>query len=67
MKKRNKLAQKRQNDLVYVMYNWALKARYNKQEKGDPTALTEIDESNMWLLDEMRPYFWKGTGSDLIF
>lgn len=67
MKKRNRLAQKRVNDLVYVIYNRALKAHYDKQEKGDPMALTEIDESNEWLLSEMGADPWKGAGSDLVF
>lgn len=52
-RRRNRLAQKRLNDLVYVMHNRAIKSRYDKQEKGDPIALTEIDESNEWLLGEM--------------
>lgn len=49
------------------MYNRALKARYDKQEKGDPIALTEIDESNEWLLGEMVADPWKGAGTNLVF
>lgn len=30
-----------------------LSSTLRKAGKGDPIALTEIDESNQWLLDEM--------------
>lgn len=58
--KEDRLAKKRLNGLVYVMYNKALKARYDKQEKGDSIVLTEIDKSNEWLLGEMGADAWKG-------
>ncbi|RWR83822.1 protein FAM50A-like protein [Cinnamomum micranthum f. kanehirae] len=49
-KKRNRLDQKRLNDLVFVKYNRALKRRYDMRDKLDPISLKNIDESNEWLL-----------------
>lgn len=49
------------------MYNRARKARYDKQETSDPIALTEIDESNEWLLSEMGVKPWKWARGDLVF
>ncbi|KAL6580712.1 hypothetical protein OROMI_006635 [Orobanche minor] len=48
-KKRNRLAQKRLNDLVYVKYNRALKRRYEARDRIDPITLKDIDDSNEWL------------------
>ncbi|KAL6502448.1 hypothetical protein OROHE_024453 [Orobanche hederae] len=48
-KKRNRLAQKRLNDLVYVKYNRALKRRYEARYRIDPIILKDIDDSNEWL------------------
>ncbi|KAK2641149.1 hypothetical protein Ddye_022912 [Dipteronia dyeriana] len=48
-KKRNKLAQKRLNDLVFVKYNRALQSRYNLRDTIDPITLRDIDDSNEWL------------------
>ncbi|XP_050264150.1 uncharacterized protein LOC126708400 [Quercus robur] len=45
-KKRNRLAQKRLNDLVFVKYNQKMKARYDKRDVTDPISLDDIDESN---------------------
>ncbi|XP_042466041.1 uncharacterized protein LOC122048553 [Zingiber officinale] len=44
-KKRNRLAQQRLNDLVFVKYNRALKLRYDARDKIDPISLTDIDDS----------------------
>ncbi|CAL5349728.1 unnamed protein product [Camellia sinensis] len=53
-KKRNRLAQKRLNDLVFVKYNRALRRRYNSRDTIDPIALTDVDESNEWLVGRME-------------
>ncbi|XP_058179305.1 uncharacterized protein LOC131298048 [Rhododendron vialii] len=53
-KKRNRLAQKRLNDLVFVKYNRALKRRYLKRDRIDPISLKDIDESNEWLARKME-------------
>ncbi|CAL5362026.1 unnamed protein product [Camellia sinensis] len=53
-KKRNRLAQKRLNDLVFVKYNRALKRRYMKRANIDPISLKDIDESNEWLIGRME-------------
>jgi hypothetical protein len=53
-KKRNRLAQKRLNDLVFVKYNRALKRRYLKRDRIDPISLKDIDESNEWLVGKME-------------
>ncbi|GMP70936.1 hypothetical protein CsSME_00029555 [Camellia sinensis var. sinensis] len=53
-KKRNRLAQKRLNDLVFVKYNRALKRRYISRGKFDPISLKDIDESNEWLIGRME-------------
>ncbi|RWR73913.1 hypothetical protein CKAN_00222200 [Cinnamomum micranthum f. kanehirae] len=49
-KKRNRLDQKRLNDLVFVEYNRALECRYDMRDILDPISLKNIDESNEWLL-----------------
>ncbi|GFY83309.1 hypothetical protein Acr_03g0000830 [Actinidia rufa] len=48
-KKRNRLEQKRLNDLVFIKYNRALKRRYDMRDTIDPISLSNIDESNEWL------------------
>lgn len=48
-KKRNRLAQERLNNLVFVKYNRALKRRYDVRDTIDPISLKDIDESNEWL------------------
>lgn len=55
-KKRNRLAQKRLNDLVYVKYNRALKLRNLNLKNGrnNPISLQDIDESNEWLTGRME-------------
>ncbi|KAL0439647.1 UNVERIFIED_CONTAM: hypothetical protein Slati_2447700 [Sesamum latifolium] len=52
-KKRNKLEQKRLNDLVFIKYNRALRRRYDTRDTIDPILLDEIDESNEWLLGSL--------------
>jgi hypothetical protein len=53
-KKRNRLAQSRLNDLVFVKYNRALRRRFLKKDSSDPIILEDIDESNEWLLGRME-------------
>ena len=55
-KKRNRLAQKRLNDLVFVKYNRALKLRSLNLKNGrnDPISLEGIDDSNEWLTGMME-------------
>ncbi|XP_070032643.1 uncharacterized protein [Nicotiana tomentosiformis] len=52
-KKRNRLEHQRLNDLVYVKYNRALKARYDLRSVIDPISLYSIDHSNEWLVGKM--------------
>ncbi|GKV15461.1 hypothetical protein SLEP1_g26250 [Rubroshorea leprosula] len=40
-------------DLVFVKYNQALKARYNSKDEIDPISLDCIDDSNEWLIGKM--------------
>ncbi|GMP56541.1 hypothetical protein CsSME_00020983 [Camellia sinensis var. sinensis] len=49
-KKRNRLEQQRLNDLVFIKYNRQLRRRYDMRDTLDPIALTNIDESNEWLV-----------------
>ncbi|CAH1447076.1 unnamed protein product [Lactuca virosa] len=53
-KKRNRLAQSRLNDMVYVKFNRSLNRRSKRNDKADPILLNEIDESNEWLLGTME-------------
>ncbi|GJT77109.1 uncharacterized protein Tco_1043834 [Tanacetum coccineum] len=48
-KRRNRLEQKKLNDLVFVKYNQKLKARYDNRKTIDPICLDDVDESNEWL------------------
>nr|GEV03848.1 hypothetical protein [Tanacetum cinerariifolium] len=52
-KKRNRLAQGRLNDMVFVKYNCALDRRCKKIDTADPILLKDIDESNEWLMGRM--------------
>ncbi|XP_024011329.1 uncharacterized protein LOC112086592 [Eutrema salsugineum] len=52
-KRRNRLAQSRLNDMVFVKYNRALQRRYKRSDTTDPILLEEIYESNEWLLGRM--------------
>ncbi|GKB68903.1 hydroxyproline-rich glycoprotein family protein [Tanacetum coccineum] len=52
-KKRNRLAQGRLNDMVFVKYNRALDRRCKNIDTADPILLKDIDESNEWLMGHM--------------
>ncbi|KAE8715827.1 hypothetical protein F3Y22_tig00110160pilonHSYRG00705 [Hibiscus syriacus] len=52
-KKRNRLAQSRLNDMVFVKFNRALERRA-KSKETDPILLQDIDESNEWLMIRME-------------
>ncbi|XP_013614699.1 PREDICTED: uncharacterized protein LOC106320900 [Brassica oleracea var. oleracea] len=52
-KKRNRLAQSRLNDMVFVKYNRALQRRMKRNDAKDPILLEEIDDSNEWLMGKM--------------
>ncbi|XP_021656850.2 uncharacterized protein LOC110647363 [Hevea brasiliensis] len=53
-KKRNRLAQQRLNDLVFVKYNRALKRRHDARDYIDPISLKDIDDNNEWLMGKMK-------------
>eukprot|EP00253_Pinus_taeda_P007875 PITA_07875 len=55
-KKRNRLDQKRLNDLVYVQYNLRLRRNQslNKRSDSDPIVLEDIDPTSGWVV-ESRP------------
>ncbi|MQL78400.1 hypothetical protein Taro_010834, partial [Colocasia esculenta] len=50
-KKRNRLEQKKLNDLVFVQYNQRLQDRYLQFQKADldPIMLDDIDDCNEWI------------------
>ncbi|XP_058067541.1 uncharacterized protein LOC131216927 [Magnolia sinica] len=54
-KKRNRLEQKKLNDLVFVQYNQKLREQFqSRKEKPsflDPICLDELDEDNKWLVE----------------
>ncbi|KAI3507987.1 hypothetical protein L1887_22986 [Cichorium endivia] len=52
-KRRNRLAQCRLNDMVYVKFNRALERRTKDKEK-DRIMLEDIDESNEWLMGRLE-------------
>ncbi|KAE8672946.1 hypothetical protein F3Y22_tig00111833pilonHSYRG00058 [Hibiscus syriacus] len=52
-KKRNRLAQSRLNDMVFVKFNHALECRA-KSKETDPILLQDIDESNERLMGRME-------------
>ncbi|XP_065856458.1 uncharacterized protein [Euphorbia lathyris] len=52
-KKRNKLAQERLNDLVFVKYNRAQKFHRETRDTIDPISLRDIDDSNEWLMGRL--------------
>ncbi|XP_075473611.1 uncharacterized protein LOC142504630 [Primulina tabacum] len=66
-KKRNRLSQQRLNDLVYIKYNRALKRRYAMRDKIDPISLSEIDDSNEWLLGKLDDSDNENDNNDLVF
>ncbi|KAI9177889.1 hypothetical protein LWI28_020343 [Acer negundo] len=51
-KSRNRLAQKRLNDLVFVKYNRALRRRYNLCGNIDPITLCDINKWLTWRIDD---------------
>ncbi|KAJ0621437.1 putative HAT dimerization domain, ribonuclease H-like superfamily [Helianthus annuus] len=53
-KKRNRLAQSRLNDMVYVKFNRAMHRRHKMEGTADPITLEEIDECNEWLMGTME-------------
>ncbi|KAD3067150.1 hypothetical protein E3N88_35030 [Mikania micrantha] len=53
-KKRNRLAQDRLNEMVYVKFNRALERRSKKEGTADPIMLEDIDDSNEWLMGRME-------------
>ncbi|XP_010490147.1 PREDICTED: uncharacterized protein LOC104767878 [Camelina sativa] len=52
-KKRNRLAQERLNDLVFVKYNRTLQRLYKLKDTIDPIILEDIDDCNEWLVGRM--------------
>lgn len=52
-KNRNRLEHQRLNDLAYVKYNRALKARYDLRSVIDPISLDNIDHSDEWWVGKM--------------
>ncbi|XP_058077249.1 uncharacterized protein LOC131225690 [Magnolia sinica] len=60
-KKRNRLEQKKLNDLVFVQYNQKLQGRFQsrKEKPGffDPIYLDELDTDNEWLVEMEDPVF----------
>ncbi|XP_058082029.1 RNA-directed DNA methylation 4-like isoform X2 [Magnolia sinica] len=60
-KKRNRLEQKKLNNLVFVQYNKKLRERFQsrKEKPGffDPICLDELDADNEWLVETEDPVF----------
>ena len=58
-KKRNRLEQKRLNDLVYVQYNLRLRRNQllNKRPDSDPIVLEDIDPTSYWVVESRAPEF----------
>ena len=58
-KKRNRLEQKRLNDLVFVQYNLRLRRNQlmNKRPDTDPIVLDDIDPTSDWLVETQEPEF----------
>ena len=58
-KKRNRLEQKRLNDLVFVQYNLRLRRNQlmNKRPDTDPIVLDDIDPTLYWLVETREPKF----------
>ncbi|KAL4180186.1 hypothetical protein AMTRI_Chr13g123980 [Amborella trichopoda] len=51
-KKRNRLKQKRLNDLVFVLYNQKLKERHLKRfQFEDPILVKDLDPKSEWLVE----------------
>ena len=58
-KKRNRLDQKRLNDLVYVQYNLRLRRNHllNKRPDSDPIVLEDIDPTSDWVVESHPAVF----------
>ena len=58
-KKRNRLDQKRLNDLVFVQYNLRLRRNHllNKRPDSDPIVLEDIDPTSDWVVESRLPEF----------
>jgi hypothetical protein len=58
-KKRNRLEQKRLNDLVFVQYNLQLRHNQllNKRPDSDPIVLDDVDPTSDWVLETHPPEF----------
>ena len=58
-KKRNRLEQKRLNDLVFVQYNLRLIRNHllNKRPDSDPIVLEDIDPTSDWVVESRPPEF----------
>eukprot|EP00253_Pinus_taeda_P035034 PITA_35034 len=58
-KKRNRLDQKRLNDLVYVQYNLRLRRNHllNKRPDSDPIVLEDIDPTSDWVMESCPAEF----------
>eukprot|EP00253_Pinus_taeda_P010821 PITA_10821 len=66
-KRRNRLDQKRLNDLVYVQYNLRLRRNQllNKRLDSDPIALEDIDPTSDWVVESRPTEFDPDEGLDL--
>ncbi|XP_042410286.1 uncharacterized protein LOC121999707 [Zingiber officinale] len=64
-KKRNRLEQKRLNDLVFIKYNRALRRRYDSRDTIDPLILSEADDGNEWCTT--RPHLFSGDAEKAIW
>jgi len=53
-KRRNRLAQERLDNLVFVKDNRALNCQFNKRDTIVPILLNDIDDSNEWLIRRMK-------------
>jgi hypothetical protein len=58
-KKRNRLEQKRLNDLVFVQYNLRLRCNQllNKRLDSDPIVLDDVDPTSDWVVETHPPEF----------
>lgn len=66
-KKRNKLEQKKLNDLVFVQYNQRLHARHLRVQQSDydPISLDDIDDCNEWIANPPENEDFVDEGEDL--
>ena len=64
-KRRNRLAQSKLNDLVYIKYNRALMRRFDERDTIDPISLKEIDDCNEWMLGKVEEEL--DAADDLVF